>query len=648
MLSSHKGGLKHHSTHKPSTRTPHVHRISAMQSDPCSFSNHNETRVVRNDYSLDVSFDEKIIRGHATLSLSNSSTSLILDTRALTILKVVDQDTMEILPYTMGEEHPVFGSPLLISLSSTTRRVGVRFNTSPQSTALQWLSPANTSGKRLPYLFSQCQAIHARSLVPCQDTPAVKSTYSATVRVPSEFTALMSAVPVNYHRQITHLDDVAPGPHPTKLFSFQQDIPIPSYLIALAVGDLVSRDLSDRSRVWSEPSMVDAGALEFADTSKYLDLGEELAGPYAWGRYDLLLLPPSFPYGGMENPCLTFVTPTLLTGDKSLTNVIAHEIAHSWSGNLITNATWSHFWLNEGWTVFLERAILSRLSSKRKLTLDFLAARGFAALSDDVKRFGSDHPFTALVPNLEGGMDPDDAFSRVPYEKGFYFLYYLQGLVGGPDKFEPFIKHYFDTFKLRTVTSVEFKSCFLEFFKADKVATVDWDTWLYSPGLPPSVNTYDTTLAEASYALALKWHTSDVMGVGSTSGPPDASPSDIQGWPSDQITSFLDKLSEYRSLTPLNKRVSSHMAKIYGFYETRNSEIKLSFFRLAISAEDDEVLPHVESWLKEVGRMKYLRPIYRSLFRSKMGRDLALKTFAASKDSYHPIASKMVSADLEV
>lgn len=622
---------------------------SAMQlQDPSSFSNHLDTRVIRSDYKLDVSFEDKVIRGYALLTLSSPpSPLLVLDTRDLSLFHVRDADTREDLEFHVGEGNPVLGSPLTIKLKQDTQRVVILFNTSPNSTALQWLSPEQTAGKKLPYLFSQCQAIHARSLVPCQDTPAVKAPYSATVRVPSSFTALMSAVPVSDDDQASHLDDLGIVPYPTRCFSFKQDIPIPSYLLALAVGDLVSRDLSDRSRVWSEPSMVEAGAAEFIDTRKYLDMGEEIAGPYVWGRYDLLLLPPSFPYGGMENPCLTFVTPTLITGDRSLTNVIAHEIAHSWSGNLITNASWSHFWLNEGWTVFLERAILSRLSSDRKLTLDFLASRGFSALTDDIKRYGVDHPFTCLVPDLSGGIDPDDAFSRVPYEKGFYFLYHLQSLVGGPDKFEPFIRHYFETFKFKTVDSNQFKSLFLSFFKAEeKTLDIDWDTWLYSPGVPPPVNNYDTSLADSSYALALKWHTCDVMGLGTAPGPPDASSSDIAGWGTDRIVAFLDKLAEYRSLTPLNKRVTSHMASIYGFYQTRNAEVKLVFYRLAILAEDEEVLPFVESWLRQVGRMKLIRPMYRSLFRSKMGKELAVKLFAALRDSYHPIASKMVAADL--
>ncbi|GFH06372.1 Leuk-A4-hydro_C domain-containing protein, partial [Haematococcus lacustris] len=304
------------------------------------------------------------------------------------------------LSHHWGEPHKALGRPLHIPLPSPQplgSRVclGVRFTTPPGSSALQWLEPSQTAGGQHPYLFSQCQAIHARALVPCQDSPGAKMTYTAKVRVPAELTALMSAVPDSEQDaaaaggSLDKLPEVQP-PYPTK-------VPIPPYLLALVVGELASRELGPRSRVWSEPSQVEAGAYEFADTASFLEAGEALAGPYVWGRYDLLLMPPSFPYG------LTFVTPTLLAGDQSLTNVIAHEIAHSWSGNLVTNATWQDFWLNE-----------------------FHASRGALDLAEDVARFGADHPYTRLVPDMTGGIDPDDVFSKIPYEKGFYLLYYLE------------------------------------------------------------------------------------------------------------------------------------------------------------------------------------------------------------------------------
>eukprot|EP00878_Enallax_costatus_P024387 GHUV01026023.1.p1 GENE.GHUV01026023.1~~GHUV01026023.1.p1 ORF type:complete len:510 (+),score=124.28 GHUV01026023.1:209-1738(+) len=427
----------------------------AVRPDYSSFANSQDVLVRHSHFELDVNFNTKVLEGFVHVhieAVSDGPKELVLDTRDLTLHGVTLQSTGEKLKYKLGEKHKALGSPLHIELPSgfstgSKLNLGIRFSCSPQSTALQYLDPEQTAGGKHPYLFTQCQAIHARSLVPCQDTPAVKSSYSAAVRVPADLTALMSAVPkdgppsiqpdttLDFDSSSTESEPITapegvphlpppPSGSDTKLCYFLQKVPIPSYLIALAVGELESRQLSDRSCVWSEPSVVDAAAYEFADTAKYLEAGEALAGPYVWGRYDLLLLPPSFPYGGMENPCLTFVTPTLLAGDRSLTNVVAHEIAHSWTGNLVTNASWEHFWLNEGWTMFLERKIVGKLQGDA--ALQFYAAQGAQSLADEVSRIGPDHNFTRLVPDLSAGEDPDDAFSRVPYEKGFYFLYYLQ------------------------------------------------------------------------------------------------------------------------------------------------------------------------------------------------------------------------------
>jgi len=622
--------------------------------DPTSQANYDQIRVFNSSYELDVNFDKKVLEGYALLEARverEGTRELVLDTRDLTIHGVTDASG-KALQYSVGDRHKVLGSALKVDLppdlqSGQTVSVGVRFSTSPSSSAIQFLEPSQTAGGKHPYLFTQCQAIHARSLVPCQDSPGAKMSYSAVVRVPQPLTALMSAVPDSPPAAppaLPHLGDVAPQ-GPAHCFAFTQKVPIPPYLLALAVGELESRELSPRSRVWSEPSMVEAGAYEFAETSKFLDAGEAIAGEYVWGRYDLLLLPPSFPYGGMENPCLTFVTPTLLAGDRSLTNVVAHEIAHSWTGNLVTNASWEHFWLNEGCTVLLERKILGRLHGRR--TLEFHAAAGALNLADTIKGLGEQHPHTLLVPDLSSGVDPDDVFSKVPYEKGFWFLYYLQELVGGKAVFDPFFRDYLAAFRFSTVTSDQFKELFMERFKhVPAVQQIDWDTWFYAHGMPPVNNSYDISLAQQAYDLALKWHTCDVMGVGTGSGPEGSSASDLSGWSSEQVVTFLDKLYEYRSLTPLHKNTARRMAELYNMYAFKNCEIRFSWYRLAITAEDETVLPHVVALLKEQGRMKYLRPLYRALYRSKMGRETALSTFTAAKASYHPIAQKMLSVDL--
>ncbi|KAF8069679.1 lkhA [Scenedesmus sp. PABB004] len=712
--------------------------------DASSFAKPGEVVVRHSHFELDVNFEERVIHGYAHLHVEGvapaveggAGATLTLDTRDLAVHAVEALPGGGALAHAWGEPHKALGRALHVTLPpgfgpGSALVVGVRFSTSPSSTAVQWLDPSMTAGGTQPYLFTQCQAIHARSLLPCQargapggaappparaltrrrrrrrrrrgraraaqDTPSVKSTYSADVRVPAGLTALMSATP-------TDGDPPRPGGGsggggdapgaPARLpprdgaarFFFSQAVPIPSYLIALAVGELESRELSDRSRVWSEPSVVDAAAYEFAETAKFLDAAEALAGRYVWGRYDLLLLPPSFPYGGMENPCLTFVTPTLIAGDRSLTNVVAHEIAHSWTGNLVTNAAWSDFWLNEGWTVFLERKILGALHGEA--ARQFAASRGAASLAEEVSRIGHDHNFTRLVPDLSHGADPDDAFSRVPYEKGFWFLYWLESLVGGPAAFDPYMRAYLASFAGGTVTSDAFRRHFCDHFAAvPEVAGIDWDAWLHAPGMPPEANTYDTSLAAAAEALAVRWHTADVLGVGAPP-PPGAGPADIAGWGTEQVLAFLERLAELRSMTPLAPALCRAADAAYGFDAATNAEIRAAWYKvrpalpraartaaaaagrplppgrragrssrapragappqLCIAAGDEAVFPGVRAFLTEQGRMKYLRPLYRALLRSRSaaGPALARDTFAAAAPRYHPIARKMVEADL--
>ncbi|KAI3426280.1 hypothetical protein D9Q98_008653 [Chlorella vulgaris] len=639
-----------------------------------SQSNPHESAVTHSDIELDVDFDSHVLSGyveHTVTVKSDGAGELALDTSDVTVSSItVNGKAAE---YNLGTAHKALGSRLVVKLPSglkagDTATVGIDFAASPEASAVQWLPPEQTAGKVHPYLFTQCQAIHARSILPCQDTPGAKFSYTAAVRVPEQLRALMSAVAVEGGAEDgADLQRVAErSGAATRVFRFKQAVPISSYLLALAVGNLVQRELGPISAVWSEPEMVEAGAYEFAETSKFLDAAAELAGPYQWGRYDLLLLPPSFPYGGMENPCLTFVTPTLLAGDRSLANVVAHEIAHSWTGNLVTNATWEHFWLNEGFTVFLERKILGRLYGEQMYQLQasmgwlelqdtryqFQAAGGWLKLQHTVtKQFGSeDHPYTRLVPDLQGGVDPDDAFSSIPYEKGFALIHYLQQLVGGSAAFEPFFKAYIEHFSGTPLTSEDFRSFFEDYFKSNEaIKQIDWDTWLYKTGMPPVKCEYDESLGKAAYDLAKRWHTADVMGIGS-SGPSGASAADIEGWSSTQVVAFLDKLAELRAMQPLHPSITRRMNELYDLDSRHNSEIRSAWFQLCINAGDDAVLPGVEAFLQEQGRMKFLRPLYRALNNSKSGtaKKAAVETFERNKRSYHPIAAKMVAVDLKL
>ena len=294
---------------------------SGAPEDLSSLSNPNVIAVTHIDWQVDVDFDAGILHGIATYSLeyvTSGAKVVRLDTSHLKILSVKNGE--ENLSYTLhpvNKEKPHLGQQLSVSLPSHPAKITIQYETTKQSSAIQFLPPEQTAGKKYPYLFTQCQAIHARSLLPCQDRPGVKATYTATVTVPSWATCVMSAV-------MTSSKDAGPD---KKIFVWDQQIPISSYLIAMAVGDLAKKDISDRCAVWSEPSVVEAAAYEFAQTEEFLKIAEEISGkPYVWGRYDLLCLVPSFPFGGMENPCLTFVTPTLLAGDRSLADVVAHEI----------------------------------------------------------------------------------------------------------------------------------------------------------------------------------------------------------------------------------------------------------------------------------------------------------------------------------
>jgi leukotriene-A4 hydrolase len=393
--------------------------------------------------------------------------------------------------------------------------------------------------------------------------------------------------------------------------------------------------------------MVAAGEHEFADTEAFVAAAEAVVGPYVWGRYDLLLLPPSFPYGGMENPCLTFVTPTLLAGDRSLANVVAHEVAHSWSGNLVTNAGWGDFWLNEGLTVFLERKILQRL--RGDAVWAFHAAGGWRALREEVARLGAEHPYTRLVVDLAGGAVPDDAFSRVPYEKVFACLVHLERCAGGPAAFEAFLRDaYLPRFAYGAVDTAAFRSSYDAAFPAAS-AEIDWQAWLHAPGMPPvdMAASYDTSLRDASDAAAMAWHTADVLGTGT--------PAAAGGWPaaaafasSEQLVAFLERLGDLRAVTPLALPAVRALEAAYALSGARNAEVRAAWLRLRVAAGDVACLDAAAAFLSEQGRMKYLRPLYRQLRRSKAPqlRAAAADIFAKARSAYHPIAAKMVAQDL--
>ncbi|KAJ3612580.1 hypothetical protein NHX12_020851 [Muraenolepis orangiensis] len=607
----------------------------ASVQDPCSYAFAAACTTKHLNLSYSVDFERRVLTGRVALTLEvlqDRLSSLTLDTRDLKIFSVTAN--RQVAEFTMGPKHSFMGTPLDIALPFDLCRgqqviVEVTYETAPTATALQWLTPEQTAGKNHPYLFSQCQANHCRSMIPCQDTPAVKHTYYAQVSVPKELVAVMSAM----------RDGQGPDPQDSSqlIYRFRQPVPMPSYLIAIVVGALESREIGPRSRVWSEKEFVDKAAFEFSETETMLKTAENLVGPYVWGQYDILVLPPSFPYGGMENPCLTFATPTLLAGDRSLSNVIAHEISHSWTGNLVTNKTWEHFWLNEGHTVYLERMIGRVMESEQ--FRQFKAIGGWKDLQESVNTFGANNPLTNLVPSLRD-VDPDDAFSSVPYEKGFALLYHLEELMGGPEVFMGFVKSYIQMFAYSSITTEEWKSYLFTYFKdkVDILNKVDWNAWMHTPGMPPVKPKYDTTMADACIVLCCKWTKASEGDLGKFMA------ADLKPLSSHQVIEFLSLILQ----EPLPLSHVKRMQEVYDFNSSTNSEILSRWLRLCVKSKWEEAVPKALQMATEQGRMKYTRPLFREVYNFEKYREEAVRMFKAHRGGMHPVMVGLLSKDLKV
>eukprot|EP01128_Nolandella_sp_AFSM9_P008971 TRINITY_DN5613_c0_g1_i1.p1 TRINITY_DN5613_c0_g1~~TRINITY_DN5613_c0_g1_i1.p1 ORF type:complete len:611 (+),score=199.03 TRINITY_DN5613_c0_g1_i1:354-2186(+) len=608
-------------------------------SDPSSYSNFTTMRVTH--YALDwtLDFQEQVLGGSVAITAEaqvEGADVLVLDSRDLEISSMAIGEVS--VEYTVGSSDPAFGAPITVTLPNKLAKgdsvvINVAYKASKTASAVQWLSPLQTTGKKHPFLFTQAQAIHARSFAPCQDSPSAKATYTSVIDVPAPLTAIMSALSTGS----TEKDG-------RRKFTFEQKIPIPSYLIALAVGDLASKKIGPRSAVWTEniPELLEASALDFSETEKFISLGEEVCGDYIWGKYDLLVLPNSFPYGGMENPTLTFVTPALLTGDKANADVVAHEIAHSWSGNLVTNNDWESFWLNEGFTMFIERKIISGIHGKDVAHLNMIL--GYTDLQEDVKLFEDQKkmPLTKLSVDLKG-VDPDDAFSTVPYEKGFNFLFYLESVVG-EELFGQLLKEWFAENAQKNVSSADWKNKFISFMtgkvEEEKLAAIDWEAWLTHEGMPPVKNVFDQSLEVASTTLANEWVSASEKNEGTF---PTTS---VDGWKSLQIQVFLDRLREAKE--PLTKEAVAALDSVYSFSSSSNMEMKFRFFLIAIRSEYAPALDAAVAFVTSIGRMKYVRPLYRALFASEIGKAVAVETFKEKRGVYHSICSNMVAKDLNV
>ncbi|XP_064589377.1 aminopeptidase B [Zonotrichia leucophrys gambelii] len=483
-----------------------------------------------------------------------------------------------------------------------------------------WLSPEQTAGKQKPYMYTQGQAVLNRSFFPCFDTPSVKFTYSATVKVPEGFTAVMSATSWEKQKDNT--------------FVFKMSQPIPSYLIALVVGDIVSADVGPRSRVWAEPCLIEAAKKEYDGViEEFLVVGEKLFGPYVWGRYDILFMPPSFPFGGMENPCLTFVTPCLLAGDRSLADVIIHEISHSWFGNLVTNASWGEFWLNEGFTMYAQRRISTEVYGLPYTCLE--AATGRALLRQHMDATGEDHPLNKLRVVIEPGINPDDTYNETPYEKGYCFVSYLAHLVGNQSKFDAFLQAYVNRFKFQSITADDTLGFFLEYFPelkekgVDSIPGFEFDRWLNTPGWPPYLPDLSPgqQLMRPAEELAELW-AADSLNMEAIEAV------DIMGWRTYQLVYFLDQILQKSPLPEGNvKRLSKMYPKIS---KAQNAELRLRWCQIVLKNNLEAEYSKVKDFLHSQGKQKYTLPLYRAMWGgSEAARALAMETFSATAPQLH-------------
>lgn len=585
--------------------------------DPHSFSRPDSVAVKHLDLDLTVDFDRRILSGSATLHLENKTKAevLVLDTRDLTVSAVLldDKDTAV---WEMQPAQPYLGSALVIHIRPGTRKVKVNYATAPEAAALQWLNPAQTAGGKSPFLFTQSQAILARTWIPLQDSPGVRFTYSATIRCPNNLMALMSAE----NDTSLHADGV---------YRFRMPQAIPSYLMALAVGDLRFHSYDSRCGVYAEPVTLDKAAWEFADLPAMIGAAEELYGPYAWGRYDVLVLPPSFPFGGMENPRLTFATPTIIAGDRSLVALIAHELAHSWSGNLVTNATWNDFWLNEGFTVYFESRIMEKIYGKDYEDMATVLARD--ELFKSVEEMGKDNPDTRLAIDLSG-RDPDEGMTDIAYEKGRFFLLNIENAVGR-ERWDAFLRQYFAEHAFQSVSTADFLSYLEEhLMQGDgklRNTKIRDAKWVFDTGIPDSFPEVKSAALER-----VKTFTTQYLEKGSFG--------DTAGWTTSQWLYFLRALPDSLPLTGMQE-----LDRRYHFTESGNNEILCQWLELCIRSHYTQADAALERFLTAVGRRKFLKPLYGALAETPEGKNKAKAIYAKARSGYHSVATNTIDAMLQ-
>ena len=584
----------------------------AFALDPLSYARYDQVKTTALHLDLKADFTRKTLAGHADLTLNwidKSATTLDLDTRELAISKIEAQDAKgawKPVKYTLDKLDAEKGQALHVALPGQPSKIRIHYQTAPTATALQWLTPKQTMSGKYPFMFSQSQPINARSFVPIQDTPAVRFTYTARIEAPQGMRVVMSA----------DNDPKATGKGGWK---FTMPQPIPSYLLAIGIGELEARTLGGRTGVYAEPQRIKAAAYELADTEKMVEAAESLYGPYRWGRYDMLVLPPSFPIGGMENPRLTFLTPTMIAGDRSLVDLIAHELAHSWSGNLVTNASWKHWWLNEGFTTYVTTRILEKMYGEEVATMNLQLEQEEAI--ESLKTIpAAKQALLTRQPDTSNEHYTDEGLA---YPKGAWFLRTLEQRAGRA-AFDPFLRSWFDQHAFQSVTTEQF----VDYLRARLLAKnpqimsdAELDEWLYGPGIPASAkHAVSARLAKLNDTTA-RWLKGDIK----TAQLP------TKNWNATEWMKFLNDIDNKATAAQLQE-----LDKAFGLARTGNNEVAFRFYRASVHAGYRGVRPNLEAFLMSVGRQKFVVPLYGALRANADDRAWAERIYKAARERYHP------------
>jgi leukotriene-A4 hydrolase len=632
-----------------------MEEIKPNSEDISSYSNFNEILQKEVDMDVSLDFDKKQMIGKMDVKyqiLSSDLPKIILDLKGPEITSIEfiekdeDEEDLNVIPltYEINTENQFkdsLGTPLIISLENIEKKdpnikkkvldskniiVRIKFITTEKCTAIQFLTKEQTYTKKYPFMFTQCEAIQCRSLFPVQDSPSVKSTYTVKTSIEAPLTFLFGGI-----LRTRYYDSNAKQ----NITLFEQNIPIPSYLVAFVAGQLEYGRISERCGVWTEVGLCQKACYEFNDAERYIEIAEEyFAHPYEWKNYNLLVLPFSFPYGGMENPNLTFVTPALLAGDRSMSNVIGHEISHSWTGNLVTNKNWKNFWVNEGFTTFMERKLDSALLGEDMENLEAIV--GNNELVADIKVMGEDSEYTKLSPDY-GGNDPDDGFCTVPYEKGYQFLVFIEKKIG-KDNFKEVMQRYIKKYKYQSVDYTAFQGVLEELIRekykkkqAKKmIKEIDWDKWLNEKGFPANKMDFVSEYLKDAEKLAEdflneKEDDSSVL-------------KKFKEWHTNVKLAFLNYLTENKDKIDqkilLNLKNKLHLAEEY------NAEIKYMWYLLALDKKLEEEMSNIQKFLETHGRLKYIRPVFFAWIEKDFSQ--AKEFFEKVKYLYHPFARRII------